>query len=94
MARPKNALDTPPKRQSAKVFMSGRSQAVRLPQEFRFACDEVAIRREGNSLILSPLYKDWDDYRANAPKASGDFVDAVLRRREDEPPLEEREAFD
>ena len=38
--------------QTAKVFWSGRSQAVRIPKEFRFATDEVSIRREGNAIVL------------------------------------------
>ena len=42
-----------PKR--AKVFWTGRSQAVRLPKEFRFEDDEVAIRREGDRVILEPI---------------------------------------
>lgn len=40
---------------TARVFMSGRSQAVRLPKEFRFACDEVEISREGDALVLRPV---------------------------------------
>jgi antitoxin VapB len=40
---------------TAKVFMSGSSQAVRLPKAFRFDVDEVAIRKEGDEVILSPL---------------------------------------
>jgi antitoxin VapB len=39
----------------AKVFWTGRSQAVRLPKEFRFEDDEVAIRREGDRVILEPI---------------------------------------
>ena len=38
----------------AKVFWSGRSQAVRLPKEFRFDTDTVLVRRDGDSLILEP----------------------------------------
>ncbi len=38
----------------AKVFMSGRSQAVRLPKAYRFACDEVEIAREGDAVVLRP----------------------------------------
>lgn len=38
----------------AKLFWNGRSQAVRLPKEFRFEGDEVDIRREGNAVILEP----------------------------------------
>ena len=39
----------------AKLFWNGRSQAVRLPKEYRFAGDEVSIRREGEAVILEPL---------------------------------------
>lgn len=38
----------------AKVFQTGRSQAVRLPKEFRFDGDTVLIRRKGSSVILEP----------------------------------------
>ena len=43
-------------RQTAKVFMTGRSQAVRLPAEFRFNSKEVFIRRDEKTgeVILSP----------------------------------------
>lgn len=41
-----------PKR--ARVFWTGRSQAVRLPKEFRFESDTVLVRREGSSVILEP----------------------------------------
>jgi antitoxin VapB len=44
---------------TAKVFMSGRSQAVRLPKEFRVDARELAIRKEGNSLVLTPVNDDW-----------------------------------
>lgn len=38
--------------QKAKLFWNGRSQAVRLPKEFRFDAAEVTIRREGDAVIL------------------------------------------
>lgn len=38
----------------AKVFWTGRSQAVRLPKEFRFDTDTVLVRRQGDALILEP----------------------------------------
>ena len=81
-------------KRTAKVFMSGASQAVRLPREFRFDCDQVAIRRIGRHVILSPRFSGWDDYWANSTRPSDDFVAAVLNRHDDELPLEEREAFD
>jgi antitoxin VapB len=46
----------------AKIFMNGRSQAVRLPKEFRFEGNEVSIRSEGDAVILEPIRKaDWPD---------------------------------
>lgn len=50
--------------ETAKVFWSGNSQAVRLPKEFRFprGVTEVAIRREGLSLVLAPVEpKAWPE---------------------------------
>jgi Antidote-toxin recognition MazE, bacterial antitoxin len=40
---------------TAKVFRNGRSQAVRLPKEFRFEEKEVSVRRMGEAVILEPL---------------------------------------
>jgi antitoxin VapB len=50
--------------QTAKLFKNGRSQAVRLPAEFRFEGDEVEIRRdpETGDVILSPLNKSFADW--------------------------------
>ena len=45
---------------TAKLFRNGRSQAVRLPKEFRFEGSEVSVRREGDAVILEPLKpRDW-----------------------------------
>jgi virulence-associated protein VagC len=41
----------------AKLFTNGRSQAVRLPKEFRFEGKEVAIRKEGDAVVLQPVAK-------------------------------------
>ena len=44
----------------AKLFMNGRSQAVRLPKEFRFEGSEVKVRRDGDAIILEPVTKrEW-----------------------------------
>ncbi|HEX3068385.1 MAG TPA: AbrB/MazE/SpoVT family DNA-binding domain-containing protein [Thermoanaerobaculia bacterium] len=40
---------------TAKLFRNGRSQAVRLPKEFRFEGEEVSIRHEGDAVVLEPL---------------------------------------
>ena len=45
---------------TAKLFKNGRSQAVRLPKEFRFKGTEIKIRKEGSRVILEPLdTSDW-----------------------------------
>lgn len=52
--------------QTAKIFKNGRSQAVRLPKEFRFEGDEVYVRREGKSVVLTPKAaveaSPWKDF--------------------------------
>lgn len=45
---------------TAKLFANGRSQAVRLPREFRFAGHEVRIRRFGLGVLLEPTEIDVD----------------------------------
>ena len=47
---------------TAKVFMSGRSQAVRLPKEFRVSENELTIARVGSSLVLTPVKPGWGDF--------------------------------
>ena len=48
---------------TTKVFMTGRSQAVRIPKAFRFHCPEVVVRRRGDSLLLSPAKGNtWADF--------------------------------
>lgn len=51
-------------RHTAKLFMNGRSQAVRLPVNFRFNCDEVYIRKdpETGDVIISRKPGSWDDF--------------------------------
>jgi antitoxin VapB len=47
---------------TAKLFKNGRSQAVRLPKEFRLKGNEVRIRKEGVKVVLEPIEKDqWPD---------------------------------
>ena len=69
---------------TAKVFMTGRSQAVRLPKEFRFRSSEVRIRKEGNAVILEPLPKDWSWLDNIARPIDEDFLDAVAERPDDQ----------
>lgn len=69
----------------AKVFKNGRSQAVRIPKEFRLDVDEVTIERKGEKLVLTPRkaprYKTWKEYFEKAPRLSDDFPDYIRRHR-------------
>lgn len=47
--------------------MNKRSQAVRLPKEFRFTTSEVFIRKQGDDVILSPRAGDWSAYLTEGP---------------------------
>lgn len=71
---------------TAKVFMTNRSQAVRLPKDFQFATDEVLIRKVGEDVILSPRPRDWQSYLETAPAASDAFMAGV-----EDLPVQERE---
>jgi antitoxin VapB len=62
---------------TAKVFMTNRSQAVRLPKEYQFSTAEVFIRKEGEEVILSPRPRDWRSYVEAAPVASEAFMNDV-----------------
>ena len=61
---------------TAKLFWSGRSQAVRLPKEFRMEGAEVRIRRQGAAVILEPVASDWAWLDAIAGEFSEDFFAA------------------
>lgn len=58
---------------TAKLFWSGRSQAVRLPKEFRMKGAEVRIRKQGAAVILEPVASDWEWLDSVAGKFSSDF---------------------
>ena len=76
--------------ETAKLFWSGRSQAVRLPKEFRFRGKEVRIRRHGSSVILEPVADDWSWLDAIAGALDDDFAQAV----NEQPDQQERPALD
>ena len=62
---------------TARVFMTNRSQAVRLPRENQFSTDEVFIRRQGQDVILSPRPRAWRPYLESAPVAAEAFMNDV-----------------
>lgn len=58
----------------AKLFINGRSQAVRIPKDFAFAgVDAVHIEKRGSALILTPARSTWESL-AGLPAASDDFM--------------------
>jgi antitoxin VapB len=75
---------------TAKLFWSGRSQAVRLPKDYRFRGKEVRIRRHGSAVILEPVPDDWSWLDAIAGKLDDDFVEAV----NEQPQPQDRPALD
>jgi antitoxin VapB len=71
---------------TAKLFKNGRSQAVRLPKEFRFEGESVYIQKVGEYVILVPEANPW----SSMIKATHSFSDDFLAERE-QPGLQERE---
>lgn len=65
----------------AKVFMSGRSQAVRLPKEFRVNASEMSIKKVGDSIVLTPINADWANFFAILKEF--DDVEAMERNQPD-----------
>ena len=61
--------------ESAKLFKNGRSQAVRLPKEFRFEGDEVYIKKLGDVVILSPKENPWGPMLESLDEFSYDFLE-------------------
>lgn len=74
---------------TAKLFRNGESQAVRLPKEFRFAGEEVFIKRVGSAVVLLPKAKSWDALIESLDKFPPDF----MSDREQPDEAEQRDAF-
>ncbi len=73
---------------TAKLFKNGQSQAVRLPQEFRFKGDEVYIRKLGDAVILLPKNNPWGTLFASLDLFSEDFM-----KKRTQPKAQKRELF-
>ncbi|MCP9915553.1 type II toxin-antitoxin system VapB family antitoxin [Cyanobium sp. ATX 6F1] len=63
-------------RSVTKLFMSHRSQAVRLPAHLRFpdSVQEVEVRACGQERIIAPLGRSWDSFFLGGPTVTGDFL--------------------
>ena len=59
---------------TAKLFQNGRSQAVRLPKEYRFKGDRVVIKKIGNAVVLFPLDNPWQVLEESLGRFSTDFM--------------------
>jgi len=60
--------------QTAKLFINGRSQAVRLPKEFQFSGNDVLIQKVGDIVILIPHDKSWEVFLHSLNNFSDDFM--------------------
>ena len=76
-------------RPTARIGWNNRVQTVSIPLDFRFAGNvrEVFIRREGETIILTPRPTDWSDFLASDLRASADFMSNADR---DHLPVQER----
>lgn len=62
--------------EKAKIFMNGRSQAVRLPKKFRFKGSEVYIKKTEEGVLLIPKNNSiWDVWEKNLIKYNNRFID-------------------
>jgi antitoxin VapB len=75
---------------TAKLFRNGRSQAVRLPREFRFDGDRVGVRRAGRGVLVEPMFANVTDWFAELDRFDAEPFMADGRRQ---PPTPEREIF-
>lgn len=74
---------------TGKVFMTGRSQAVRLPKEYRFDVDEVIINKIGDVLMMVPK----DKVRSTFLSSIDQFTDDFMENGRNEPMQQERDFF-
>jgi antitoxin VapB len=72
------------------VFVSNRSQAVRLPKAVAFpeGVHQVEVIRLGNSRLITPVGRRWDEFFTNGPQVSEEFMS-----ERDQPSAQEREPF-
>ena len=71
---------------TAKIFKNGKSQAIRLPKEYRFRGSKVYVKQVGNAVVLIPEQDSWQTLIESLAQFSDDFM---LERQQ--PPPQERE---
>ena len=74
---------------TGKIFQNGQSQAVRIPKEFRLKGTRVLIKKQGESLLLTPLEEDpWIVFFSSLSEFSEDFM-----KERKQPPQQKREGL-
>ena len=76
---------------TAKLFKNGRSQALRLPREFRFEGDRVRVRRAGRGVLVEPMFTDVSEWFAELDRLA---VEPFMPAGRQQPPTPLREVFD
>ncbi|NQT60706.1 MAG: antitoxin [Bacteroidetes bacterium] len=74
---------------SSKVFISGNSQAIRLPKEYQVEDKELYIQKIGNTIILFPKTNPWESFEKSLSEFSEDF----MREGRNQPEIQEREGL-
>ena len=65
---------------TAKLFRNGRTQAIRLPREFRFEGDRVRVRRSGRGVVIEPMFANVTDWFAQPDLTNTALCSATARR--------------
>ena len=73
---------------TAKIFKNGKSQAIRLPKEYRFQGSKVYVKKVGNAVVLIPEQDSWQ----TLIESLAQFSDDVMAERR-QPPTQEREGI-
>jgi antitoxin VapB len=73
---------------TAKIFKNGKSQAIRLPKEYRFQGSKVYIKQVGNAVVLIPENDSWQTLIDSLAQFSDDFMS-----ERQQPPSQEREGM-
>jgi antitoxin VapB len=76
---------------TAKLFKNGRSQAVRLPREFRFEADRVRVRRAGRGVLVEPIFTDVEAWFAELDRFA---AEPFIPEDRQQPPTPEWDVFD
>ncbi len=73
---------------TAKLFQNGKSQAIRLPKNYRFRGSKVYIKKMGNTVILIPEHDSWQTLLDSLALFSDDFMAERIQ-----PPVDTRDSL-